>query len=270
MHSSRELDRSMFEIRIEGREARLGELFEGFDERDRLGVVVTRPCGAVGASALITSTVTAFYDIQRERGPDFFVYPDYYLFHLGRPHGDHGMLDVFPSRKEVVVPAEPGAILDAINDRAVTRLVVPEGEDAEGAAAGPAAAPLDRVALASAVGRIATCLAYSSSGRVRGADVRIASNPVVEGYVRSIVDPEAHIAALRAGDDQDRSYADSIAARLGEVGAEQRAQIAESRRELVEDGAPVETYRRITLDEALARLARGIPAGAPAAVPPAG
>ena len=83
------------------------ELFEDFGEHDRLGLVMRRPCGAVGASALISATVTAFYDLQRGRGPDFFIYPDYYLFHVGRPLGDHARLDVWPRRKEVVVREQP-------------------------------------------------------------------------------------------------------------------------------------------------------------------
>jgi hypothetical protein len=257
MHSSQELSSSMFEISAEGRPVRLEQLFEDFGDQDRLGVIVNRPCGAVGASALIAATVTAFYDIQRARGPDFFVYPDYYLFHVGRALGDHGMLDVFPSRKEVVVPEEPDAVLDAVNDRAITRLVVP-------ASTPPATGEhaFDPVALASARGRIATCLAYSPSGRVAGGEVRIASNPVVEGYVESILDPESHLAALRAGDDQDRAYADSIEARRGEVAPELRTQIREARRELLEDGRPVETYGRITLDEALRSLVGRVPAAA--------
>jgi hypothetical protein len=295
MHSSQELSSSMFEISAEGRRVPLEQLFEGFGEQDRLGVIVNRPCGAVGASALISATVTAFYDIQRARGPDFFVYPDYYLFHIGRALGDHGMLDVFPSRKEVVVPEQPDAILDAVNDRAITRLLVPSPDGAvpaptqraaptEGtgrpassdpvAPAEPAApsettAPaelaepaFDPVALASARRRIATCLAYSPSGRVTGGDVRIASNPVVEGYVESILDPESHVAALRAGDGQDRAYADSIEARRGEVAPELRTQIREARRELLEDDRPVETYGRITLDEALRSLVGRVPAAA--------
>jgi hypothetical protein len=308
MHSSQELSSSMFDISAEGRRVRVEQLFEGFGEQDRLGVVVDRPCGAVGASALISATVTAFYDIQRARGPDFFVYPDYYLFHIGRALGDHGMLDVFPSRKEVVVPEEPDAILDAVNDRAITRLLVPapevEGAVAPAEATAPAepaeatepaaptapaeppappeppapadpappaarpAAPepaFDRIALASARRRIATCLAYSPSGRVTGGEVRIASNPVVEGYVESILDPESHVAALRAGDDRDRAYADSIEARRGEVAPELRAQIREARRGLVEDDRPVETYGRITLEEALRSLVGRVPAAAPPA-----
>jgi hypothetical protein len=244
MHSSRELSSSSFEIEVGGIAAQLEELFEGFGEQDRLGVVLTQPCGAVGASALITATITAFYDIQRARGPDFFVYPDYYLFHVGRPLGDHGRLDIWPRHKEVVVPAGADRVLEAVNDRAVTRLVVEDGAAGE--------PPSDPAAVASARARITTCLVYSPSGRVEGADVRIASNPVTEGYVEAILDPEARIAKLRAQGNEER--ADAIAVRAGEVDRDSRRRVLARRRELAEDGVPVETYRRISLDEALARL----------------
>jgi hypothetical protein len=244
MHSSRELSSSSFEIAVAGVPTPLEELFEGFDELDRLGVVLTRPCGAVGASALITATITAFYDIQRARGPDFFVYPDYYLFHVGRPLGDHGRLDVWPRHKEVVVPPGADRVLEAVNDRAVTRLVVEDGAAGE--------PPADPGALASARARIQTCLAYSPSGRVEDADVRIAGNPVTEGYVEAILDPEARIARLRTEGHDER--ADAIAARAGEVDRDSRRRVLAGRRELAENGVPVETYRRIGLDEALGRL----------------
>jgi len=248
MHSSEELRSSLFRIAVDGRDIALTELFGGFDGRDRLGVVVHSPHGAVGASALITATVSAFYDIQRARGPDFFIYPDYFLFHIGRPLGDHSMLDVWPSHKEVVVPNEAERILEAVNDRAVTRLLVEDGE--------PADAAFERETLASTRERIATCLAYSASGRVRGADVSIESNPVTESYVETVLDPEAHLAELRAGDDPTGTYAEAIAARVAEVEPEIRAGIREGRAALAENGRPVETYRRIGLDEALALLAR--------------
>jgi hypothetical protein len=246
MHSSRELRSSLFEITVGGRAVRLVELFDGFDEHDRLGVVIRRPCGGVGASAVITATITAFYDLHRARGPDFFVYPDYFLFHVGRPHGDHARLDIWPSRKEVVVPEEPEQVLAAINDRAITRLVVEDGEPGE-----PAIEP---EALASARARITTCLAYSAYGRVQDADVRIRSNPVSEGYVDGVLNPEARLAALRGTDGGDGA-ADAIAARLGEVAPEERARIKRARKALVEEQVPVETYRRIGLDEALGLLA---------------
>jgi hypothetical protein len=235
----------MFAIHVAGRQAGLSDLFEGFGEQDRLGLVMSEPCGAVGASALISATVTAFYDIQRERGGDFFVYPDYYLFHVGRALGDHGQLDVWPRRKEVVVADEPEQILEAIDDRAITRLVVADGP--------PAETPREPEPLASARGRIATCLAYSPSGRVEGADVRIAGNPVTERYVEDVLDPEAHLERLRSEGDGE-GLAAAIEERMGEVEPEVRSRILAARAELVEDGVPVETYRRIGLDEALARL----------------
>jgi len=236
----------MFEIGVAGRPARLDELFEGFGEHDRLGLVMRRPCGAVGASALITAAITAFYDVQRSRGPDFFVYPDYYLFHVGAPLGDHARLDVWPRRKEVVVDDDPERILEAIDDRGITRLLVEDGT--------PAERRLEAETVASARARIATCLAYSPSGRVEHGDVRIASNPVTEGYVEAILDPEARMARLRAEGGGSAVRADTIAVRAAEVAPEVRREIRLARRALEEDGVPVETYRRIDLDEALALL----------------
>jgi hypothetical protein len=236
----------MFEIELDGRPARLDELFPGFDEHDRLGLVMRRPCGAVGASALIAATITAFYDVQRTRGPDFFIYPDYYLFHVGGPLGDHARLDIWPRRKEVVVDDDPARILEAIDDRAITRLVVEDGAGGNG--------EVDAEALASARSRIVSCLAYAASGRVEGGDVRIASNEVTEGYVDAILDPEARMERLRAGGSDGAARAETIAVRAGEVPADVRGQIKRARADLVEGEVPVETYRRIELDEALALL----------------
>jgi hypothetical protein len=244
VHSAQELRSSAFEIEVAGRVVRLTDLFEGFDEHDRLGVIIGRPGGGLGASALITATITAFYDLQRARGPDFFIYPDYYLFHVGKPFGDHSRLDIWPARKEVVVPAEPPEVLRAVNDRAITRLAVEDGE--------PRSGELGTEDLASARARIRTCLAYSASGRVADADVRMAANAVVEGYVNTTLDPQQRAADLRARNAGAR--ADEVAARGDEIPAEQRTRIKRAREGLVEDGVPVETYRRIELGEALARL----------------
>ena len=66
----------------------------------------------LGANNLLLAAVTAFYDRQRARGEEFFIYPDYFLFPVDRPLGDHSMLDVFPSHKDVVVPDDPEAIVE--------------------------------------------------------------------------------------------------------------------------------------------------------------
>jgi type III secretion system FlhB-like substrate exporter len=80
----------------------------------------------------------------------------------------------------------------------------------------------------------------------------MATNAVVEGYVNTTLDPEQRAAELRARGAGDR--ADEIAARGDEIPREQRSLIKRAREGLIEDGVPVETYRRIGLDEALARL----------------
>jgi hypothetical protein len=223
MHSSRELVPASFAITVDGAPATVAELLPGFTAADRLGVVVRRACGGMGASALVLAAVTAFYEIQRAHAQDFIIYPDYFVFHVGRGLGDHRMFDVWPAHKEVVVHDDPEEVLRAINDRAVTRLVVEDGVPGEGAFA--------RETLASARSRIVTALAYTANGRVRDGDVTIAGNEVTEGYVAS---------ALEQSDDVD---------------AGERERIKGARRQLAEDGRVVESYRRIGVDEALGLLA---------------
>jgi hypothetical protein len=223
VHSSRELSSASFAITIDGAPGAVADLLPGFRDSDRLGIVVRRPCGVVGASALLLAAVTAFYDAQRARGDDFFIYPDYFVFHVGRKLGRHNRLDIWPPHKEVVVADEPEEVLRAINDRGVTRLVVEDGAPGEGAFA--------RETLASARARIVTAIAYAATGRTRDADVAIASNDVAETYVAGVV-------------EQSR-----------DVPAGERDRITAARRHLVEDGRPVETYRRIALEEGLGLLA---------------
>jgi hypothetical protein len=78
---------------------------------------------------------------------------------------------------------------------------------------------------------------------------------VSEGYVDGVLDPEARLAELRGSDCGDRARADAITARLSEAASDERARIKRARKELVEDEVPVETYRRIGLDETLGLLA---------------
>lgn len=233
MHSAEELTSDSFDIRVDGSSARLFDIFPGFGKHDRLGVIVREPCAALGASALILATVTAFYDVHREREEDFFIYPDYFLFHVGGVRGDHNMLDIWPGHKEPVVPDNAEETLRAINDRGVTRLIVPEGV--------PGYAALERESTASARDRIVTTLAYSPCGRVDNPDVAIAGNEVTERYVEAVLEQSPNL---------DVHVRDAIRA---------------SRLTLLDGGRPLETYRRISLDEALTLL---VPQPAPVAASP--
>jgi hypothetical protein len=223
MHSSRELRSSAFDVRIDGAGATLADVLEGFDAADRVGAVARRPCAVVGCSGLLLAAITAFYDVQRARSEDFFVYPDYFVFHVGRRLGRHNRLDIWPPHKEVVVADEPEELLRAINDRGITRMLVEDGAPGDGGFA--------RETLASAHGRVRTAIAYAATGRVRDPDVAIASNDVAETYVEGVL------------------------AQSEEVPAADRERLAAARADLREDGRPVETYRRIGLDEALGLLA---------------
>jgi hypothetical protein len=218
MHTSAQLRSEQFDISIGGRPGTIQSLFPGFDERDRLGIVVDRDWGAAGASTVILAAVTAFYDRLRATGRPFVAYPDYFALHVGRAHGSLRKLDVFPAHKEVVVVAEPEQILQAVNDRGVTRLLVPDGRRTE---PGPGFEPFTR---ASAERRIRTALAYSPSGRTPAADVRVAGSAVTESFVAAMLEAGGH----------------------------------DGRADLHEHGRPIESYRRVTLAEALGLL------GAPA------
>ncbi|MGH2907830.1 MAG: hypothetical protein ACRDK8_00860 [Solirubrobacteraceae bacterium] len=257
MHTSRELRAGSFQIELAGEPATIDQLLPGFDAADRLGIVVREPCAAVGASCLLLSAVTAFYDAQRARSPEFFIYPDYFLLHVERPLGDHSMLDVWPSHKEVVVADDAEALLEAINDRGVTWLAVPDGT--------PAPPTLSPESLASARDRIRGAFAYSPAGHVTNADVRITGDEVTESYVHAVLAPEQLVAT--PGDAAD-PYAASVARRADEVSREERERLWALRERLRgAAGRPVESYRRLTLDRALELLApaRSNVAAAPAA-----
>jgi hypothetical protein len=220
MHSTERLTSGSFAFAIGGRPATFDDVLPEWDERDRLGVVARQPCGAVGASLLILAAVTAFYDDWRRRAADFFAYPDFFIFHVGERMGSHGMLDIWPDHKEVVVPRGGEDLLRAINDRAVTRLLVVDGP--------PSASRFERQTLASV--KIRSALAYAASGRVADADIEVGGDAATEDYVAAVLDQSGPLDA----------------AALMRMRAE--------RATLVRDGRPVETYRRVTPDEALARL----------------
>ena len=213
-----------FELTIDGRKATIEALFPGFTEHDRLGIVIGSDLAAAGAGTLVLAAVTAFYDRLRAGQDEFFAYPDYFAFHVGGERGSLCKLDIYPEHKEVVVADEAEQILRAINDRGVTRLLVIDG---------PARSPdLGRDTRASAQRRIRTAIAYSPSGRVANADVVIKGSAVTESFVEAM---------LAEG-----------CASLG---------CTRPRAGLIEDGRPVESYRRIGLQDALGRLRSGAAEG---------
>jgi hypothetical protein len=260
MHTARQLASTQFLITQRGASSSRDEMLPDWGPHDRLGVVVTEPFGAIGATHLIQLAITAFYDARPRRRagrldgrhPDA-VYPEIYLFHVGGAFGDHSALDFWPARKEVLVAADPLAVLDAINDRAVTRLAVPDGV--------PTPVEHEWKEPAAARDRIVSVFAYSPTGRVddatwevKGLDRRTEINP------ENILNPDMRYAGV-AGDrgqaaamETKRVWRLRTEERRGEaLGGLETAQ--ESRAAIRDErGLASESYRDITVDEALFML----------------
>jgi hypothetical protein len=169
-----------FRITVAGRPATIEDVFPGFDEHDRLGIVIADDFGAAGAGSLILAAVTAFYDRLRGGRRAFFAYADYFAFHVGSDRGTLRKLDVYPAHKEMVVAAEPEPILQAINDRGVSRLLVPDGT---------AAAPqLARETRHSAQRRIRTALVYSPTGDTADGDVVVRGSAQSDAFIDAMLD----------------------------------------------------------------------------------
>jgi hypothetical protein len=247
MHSSDELSSGDFAIRIDGERASLADVLPGFDGRSRLGVVLRDDFGVVGASGLLLAAVTAFYDAMRERYPSgFFRYADYFLFHVDRARGNHNMLDVFPEHKEVVVPDDAELLLEAINDRAVTHLLLPEGEPRRGS--------FQPMTLNAARERLEGALLYSARGRVGEADVEIAGNERADHYVWATVDVAAYADSVEADGSMSQDAIAWFRSHVDDVPAGVRRRILAERDALRVGGRIVESFRRIGVEEALERL----------------
>ena len=223
MHSSGALRSDMFRIELDGRPvASFADLCPGFTAQDRLGVIVQQPLEAVRSSSLILAAVTAFYDAQRKLGSDFFIYPDYYIFHVGCEPGDYSMFDIWPEHKCVRIDGDAEAVLRAVNDRAISLLVLSERE--------PQEAQLQRHTRNSALARIRQVFLGPVQTEEPAERVRIWGNAVVERYIRQVIDqtsvaPQAEREALRSE----------------QCGA-------------VPNGRAVERYRRVSPEEALRHL----------------
>ncbi|MFD9664295.1 hypothetical protein ACFWAY_22155 [Rhodococcus sp. NPDC059968] len=265
MHTADQLHASMFSVDLDGRPATINDLFPNWGPADRFGIVVDEPFGGVGASILIQAAITAFFDCVPVRRTEFAQYPEIYLFSVGGSQGDHSMFDFWPPRKDVRVARDPVALLEAINDRAITRLAVPEGmplhvEYAERMAAGWSETN-------SAIERVQSVFVYAPSGAVAQPDVVLrATSPELESNGARTLDPQTTLSLANSMSDEDFEklgphaksdavrFVESVNGRSNDFSAEVRASVAARRREIVQDGIATETYRRISVEQALALL----------------
>lgn len=181
-----------------------------------------------------------------------------FVFHVGGRFGDHADFDVYPPRKEVFVENAPHAILEAINDRGITRLVVPDRA--------PEPAQHGWKEPAQALDRIAGAWAYSPDGSVDGADVAItATDPRAEANARMLLKPtdsyherqqmRAHLGQIDIPEDEMLVVPED--GRDDAVTDELRARIDAGREQLETPRGRTETYRRIAVHDALRMLHHG-------------
>jgi hypothetical protein len=214
MHTTNELSSEAFEYRADGTAVDRRDVMPPVVVDDRLGVVMDGPADGLGAGNFLLACVTAFYDRLRETREEFYEYPDYYTLQATPDPADYLEFDVWPDHKNVSVPPDPETMLRAVNDRAVTVLLVPDT---------PTGQPdIQETTRNSALRRDPACFTYAPDGRLADADfaVRVPFDPVWPWY-------EATLDALESSPDS--------------VG-------------VVEDGRVSQRFREIEFEAALARL----------------
>lgn len=228
MHTAEIMKSSDFSFSIDGKKCLIDDIFKGFNEQDRLGIIVSKAGGAAGTSALLMAAVTRFYDFYRsnlgEKKDQIRIYPDFFIFHLDQLWFNSFFMDIWPPHKNVVVKDDPEQILEAVNDRGITRLIVEDIKAVE--------AIFLKETLNSAKFRLKTAIAYSSSGRTNNGNIEITSCKAAEKMLISSL---------------NRSQA------LTDI---QRTELINKRKNLLRNGRIVESYKSLDINQALKMLTK--------------
>jgi hypothetical protein len=256
MHVVTLLKAAMFDVRIRDQPGSIADVFPDWNAHDRFGLVIDEALGGIGATHLLQIAMTSFYDVKPSRRNEMQVYPEIYAFHVGRGRGAHAPYDFWPARREVILKTtDHREVLDAINDRGITRLAVPERA--------PRTVEHRPKEEDAAFDRIASAFVYHPSGRVSDPDLFISGNDKRTEYnPGQALKPfsEERLAASkpvsgRPVKELDTSYTDWLRERAADLSEDERA-LAEKRRiDLRQAGLATESYRRIGVAEALQRLA---------------
>ena len=255
MHVATLLTAGMFDITVDGRPGSIADALPDWSLHDRLGVVIDEPLGGVGASHLIQIASVAYYDARPERRK--LVYPEIYTFHVGRGQASHSAYDFWPARREVIVTGDHRDLLDAINDRAITRLVLPNRT--------PRPVEHRRKEKEAAADRLVEAFLYAPDGQMPDGDLVIAGNDTKTEYspgrvLRPVYLPPTPAAAPKrpgpAGQvkERDPAYGAWLEARRGDITEDARDAAVARREAVTQNGLVRESYRRIAVADALERL----------------
>jgi hypothetical protein len=250
------LTSDMFEVRKNNHPSSLQAVFPDWIASDRFGIVIDEPFGGLGATHLIQAATTLFYDAKPSRRAEKKVYPEIYALHYGRGFGAHAPFDFWPARREAVLERDHRVLLDAINDRGITRLAVPDRPERD-----IEHRPKEEDA---ALDRIVSAILYSPAGRVdapdfsiRGNDQRTEYNPkqvlrLAQGYPQKALHSTASSTSIK---ESDTSYYDWIEWRQLDTTPQDRER-AKLRRKGLQDetGLSTETYRFASVSNVLKRF----------------
>ena len=147
MHTSKLLKASDFQYWRLTEDERISVDFEGFcpdyHELDRVGVI--SPCfedGILHTGDALLALTTAFYDVLRSQGADFFDYPQHFAFigasgDVVHTRGERlpidqigtgwGNLDVWPDSKWIPTTGSVTGMLKKVFDFQINRLFLPHG-----------------------------------------------------------------------------------------------------------------------------------------------
>ncbi len=159
MHSTI-LRHSDFTIWENDQSVQFEQIFKDVSKRTRIGVVTPYRFAGVGASNLIMAFVTAFYDCYRADSDEFFAYPDYFTFQQQTPVAHYTMMDIWPPHRNVFVGANSADLVNAIIDRGIDVLLIPEGPRRSSHV-------LDRIQLPAVQRLISACYLYSPTNEVQ-------------------------------------------------------------------------------------------------------
>lgn len=220
MHSS-SIRGTDFKIAWRGKAIQHLDFFSSVEDTDRVGIVIPHRHEGIGAITLIMSYVTAFYDRYRERGSEFFAYPDFFTFQRETPCADYGMFDIWPYYKNVCVPPDAQQTVEAITGRGVNVLLVPDNKVRE--------VTIEPVERESARRNVKRCFAYSETGTTASSDL--------------VIECESHLLS-----DFALSVLDSIPADDSVRGQRERWD------EQIATGTLSQTFRQLDLSDALQRI----------------
>lgn len=266
MHVATDIRKDMFTISLQGQRVTTDEVLPDWSMRDRLGIVVREPWGSLGASLLMQLGALLHYEARPDRRTRSAQYPQIYVFHVGRMHGDHSSFDVWPPRHEILVDEDPASLLAAINDRAITRLAVPDIPAHDTAYLGTALTGWSDESLI--LENLASGWAYGSSGTVTSFDLQLESSAdELERMSTWALTPEETLSryspmsgkelveTMQIGPSTEndlQQWLRTLENRMNETSAQTRAAIRDKRGPA--EPARIQRFRMLSTREILSRL----------------